>query len=261
MKNTSISMIERYSRYIGITWFLVLLSMTLFGQAGNVVNGKIINSRNQPVKDVAVNYEGSESSPVITDSTGHFEIEVPSGDAWLNITPVGGYYDKRVYLNRKNDITVCVIEDGSRSIYSDILYLGKNTQENNLTSSLYSKGTEGKLTNTDESFDQGLQGRIAGVYQVGMSGMPGQGTYMVIRGLSTINTNNQPLVIVDGMPLEVPGRVRSTVNGYQFHPISSIDQMDISNMTIIKDGPALTSFGVKGSNGIILIETLKPEET
>jgi TonB-linked SusC/RagA family outer membrane protein len=254
-------MISKYARHLVTGSALILLSHGILGQSGNVITGKILNSRNQPVKDVAVNYEGSEGSPVITDSTGQFIIEVPTGDEWLSISPLGGYLDKRVYLNRQNEIEIYVIEENSRSIYDEAIYLGKYSKEHDLTASLYTRGVEGKLRNTNESFDQGLQGRVPGLYQVGLSGMPGQGTYMLIRGTTSIHTNNQPLVIVDGMPLEVPGRVNSSVNGYQFHPLSSLDQMDISNITLIRDGSALTSFGVRGSNGIIYIETLKPEET
>lgn len=246
-----------------IGWSLVLACLTLMaaGQEQMKVRGQIVNSSNEPLGNVSVTFEGSREAPSITDSTGWFELTVPSNDVWLNIAPVGVYKSKRIYLNRRSEIKVYLLREGMASNYDEVVYSTRGVQQRDLISNTYSISGDRFYENAAESFDQELHGRVAGLHQVGMSGLPGSATYMLIRGLNSINTTNQPMVIVDGIPLETPGVMGSVVDGYSNNPLSSIDPADISNLTLIKDGSAMSSFGLKGSNGMIIIETLKPVVT
>lgn len=254
-------MIKYHFNKIGIVCLLLLSAALASGQDAYQVTGHILNSSSEAVRDVAVSFDGSTSAPFITDSTGYFELNVPHGDVWISVTPVGSYKTKSVFLNGRTDFTIYVANLDSKSVYDEVLYQGQDELSRNVVPTIYS-ATPAKLPQDSyESVDQKLQGKVSGLHQVGMSGMPGSGTYMLIRGLNSISSNNQPLVIVDGMPLETPGLIASQVDGYTSNPMSSLDINDISNITIISDGAPLASYGVKGGNGVILIETLKPAET
>jgi len=254
-------MIDYLKCRIGLLHLLLFLASVAYGQEGLLVTGRILNSSNEAIRDVAVSFEGSTLAPAITDSTGNFNLEVPSGNVWLSISPIGRFKKKNVFLNGRKNLIIYLSTLESRSIYDEVVYIGQSELNRNIITSITS-ATPGKMSDDPyESIDQKLQGRVTGLHQVGMSGLPGAGTFMLIRGLNSINTNNQPLVIVDGMPLETPGLLTSVVDGYVNNPMNSIDIRDISNLTVIKDGAPLASYGVKGSNGVILIETLSPAET
>ena len=254
-------MINTHNKIARLVALMLLITSLAAGQDGLQVTGRIINSSNQAIPDVAVSFEGSSSAPSITDTAGYFQLNVPSGDVWLRISPVGTYKEKQVFLNGRENVTIYLANVTSRSINDEAVYVGQPRLRRNLVSTVITASPAVMSQDTYESVDQKFQGRLPGVHQVGMSGMPGSGTFMMIRGLNSINTNNQPLIIVDGMPLETPGILSSVVDGFVNNPVASIDIRDISNVTVITDGGPLASYGVKGSNGVILVETLKPAET
>ncbi len=251
------SLLER----ISLVSAAILISVSLAGQSEIELNGKIFNSFQEPLGDVAVNYYGSLESPVITDTSGMFTISVPSGEVWLNISPVVGYMEKQVFLNDRKSITIYLVENEEESGYEELDYLGNTYRRRDIVSKINTGLGGDKFSNSYESFDQNLQGKVSGMYQTTFSGMPGSGTYMLLRGMNSINSGNQPLIIVDGIPLENPRGIHSTVSGYTYNPAASIDPTDISDLSIVKDGSALSIYGLKGSNGLIFIETLKPVET
>src|SRR4030042_1275448 len=91
--------------------------------------------------------------------------------------------------------------------------------------------------------------------------MPGSGALATIRGVNSINATNQPLYIIDGIPLTPHGVFGSNLNGYDYNPLVGINPYVISKTTSIKDPAVTAAFGSKGSNGIIMIETLDPSCT
>ena len=230
-------------------------------QQGEEVTGRLISTGGKPVSDVTVSFDGNTAAPAVTDSTGSFSLTVPDGNVWLTITPIAGYKSKSVFLNGRKELTIYLAPRKTKSVHDEVLYTGNNRLKRNILVSTHQKVAGEIDPDPWEGIDQKLQGRVSGLYQVGTSGMPGAGTFMLNQGLRSINTNNQPLVIVDGIPLEAPGLIGSVVSGYVNNPLSSIDVMDISSMTVIKGGAPLASYGVNGSNGVILIQTLKPSET
>lgn len=248
-------------RSIIVSLFAFLLSINASGQDNFIVSGKVVSTSGKPIRDVSVSYTGSSESPVITDSTGGFRLETPSGEIWLNAIPVGDYKQKSIFLNSRDQVNIVLVREEEKSSYDELDYQGYVSRNRDLVSDVYYGKPGAPFENTYETLDQSLQGKVSGLYQTTMSGMPGTGTYMLLRGLNSINTLNQPLVIVDGMPLENPRIISSVVSGYSYNPFGTVDPTDLSNLTIIKDGSALTTYGLKGSNGLIIVETLKPVET
>jgi len=85
--------------------------------------------------------------------------------------------------------------------------------------------------------------------------------FLFLRGINSIITNNQPLYIVDGIPVENAGVFQSNLDGFSYDPIIGVNLLDISNVTVIKDPTVTSTYGSKASNGVILIETLDPSAT
>jgi hypothetical protein len=111
------------------------------------------------------------------------------------------------------------------------------------------------------SLDQYMQGNIPGVNVVNRSGAPGSGAVLNIRGIHSINATNQPLIIVDGIPLAAQGIFESNLGGYDYNPLMAVNPFDISKTTVIKDPIITAAYGSKASNGLIFIETLDPSAT
>ena len=108
------------------------------------------------------------------------------------------------------------------------------------------------------SFDQALQGHVAGMSVINRNGMPGSRTFMNIRGYSSLYANNEPLLFIDGMIHDYAYANPSLMEGFALNPMDVVDIDDISNITVIKDG--LSYLGSAGSNGAIYVNTEQKSE-
>jgi TonB-linked SusC/RagA family outer membrane protein len=106
-----------------------------------------------------------------------------------------------------------------------------------------------------------MQGRISGMHVVYRSGHPAAGAVSFIRGVNSLNATNQPLYIVDGIPLIRKGVFKSVIDGFEYNPLLGLNTMDISKTTVIKDPAVTAAYGSQASNGLVLIETLDPSAT
>ncbi|MFA5535445.1 MAG: SusC/RagA family TonB-linked outer membrane protein, partial [Mariniphaga sp.] len=106
-----------------------------------------------------------------------------------------------------------------------------------------------------------LQGKVSGLHVVNRSGEPGSGAFMLMRGIHSLHATNQPLILVDGIPLTPHQVFNSNLDGYSYNPLLSINNLDISKITVIKDPTLTAAYGSKASNGLIFIETLAPTAT
>ena len=240
-----------------------ILSYSFIGYAQNsyTVNGIITGIGNKPMSNVAISVEGSSEDPVITDETGTFTLEVPDGNIWILIRPIGNYKPQRRSLNGRDSITIRLLSEDRQSGYDIVARPIKDDIRRNLNGSDFSLDLEnvGKLPY--QTIDQYFQGRVPGMQTTNHSGMPGYGTYSNIRGMRSMMAGNQPLIIVDGMPYENHGMFPSIVPGYIYNPYVSIVNEDIVELTVIKDISLTSMYGSKASNGIIWIQTLKPTQS
>ncbi|WP_224491477.1 SusC/RagA family TonB-linked outer membrane protein [Robertkochia flava] len=104
------------------------------------------------------------------------------------------------------------------------------------------------------SVDQVLQGQVAGLVFNNTSGTPGSATDIRIRGISSITAGNEPLYVIDGVPV-VNSDVNSTTSGSSLSPLASINSANIESITVLKDASATAAYGARGSNGVIVITT------
>jgi TonB-linked SusC/RagA family outer membrane protein len=192
----------------------------------------------------------------ITDSTGAFNLEVPSPDVYV-LLEGDGYQSKQVALKGNNHISASLYEDTYTSFYDQaILPLG-TTLKNQVpfaATSLPSDGNWGKVTETPSSY---LQGRVAGLNAIRRSGTPNIGATLFLRGIHSLYATNQPLIIVDGIIFD-NADYGGLIAGHYTDPLSTIDPRDIDNITVIKDGSS--TYGTKGANGVIIISTARAKE-
>ena len=195
-------------------------------------------------------------SAAITDSAGAFEIDVPSKDVYVSLEGEG-YQTKQIALKGNTRITASLYEDTYTSIY-DGANLPLGTSMKNQTpfavTSIQTDGNWGKVTETPSSY---LQGRVAGLNAIRRSGTPNIGATMFLRGINSLYATNQPLIIVDGIIFD-NADYGGIIPGHYTDPLSTIDPRDIDNITVIKDGSS--TYGTKGSNGVINITTIRAKE-
>lgn len=244
-----------------IVAFLLINTGKIVAQDTLVVKGTVVNGNNQPVANTAVGVEGSFELPVVTNEAGEFTVKALSGSAWLNIDPPNEYNGKRVFLNNRTELKIYLTNSEIESGYDEVTLLAQQFPERDLVIAHSTLNTDEILHTPALSIDEYMQGRVSGIHVVNRSGMPGSGAATFIRGVNSLNADNRPLYIVDGIPLTSMGTFTSLLAGFEHNPLLSINPLDISEITIVKD-PALTAaYGSKGSNGVVFIKTLDPSAT
>lgn len=192
----------------------------------------------------------------VTDVEGNYSIEVAPEDQ-LTYSYVG-YKTVTQQVNSRAIINVVLAENFSTM--DEVVIIGYGTaRKSDLTGSLSSVTGEDLASTPIASLDQGLQGRAAGVQVTQVSGKPGGGTSIRIRGTSSISAGNEPLYIIDGMMIMSNSGETSAggTRGPKINPLSSINPNDIASIEILKDASALAIYGSRGSNGVVLVTTKK----
>ncbi len=241
--------------------FLFVSGNRLFAQDSLFVTGTVLNSSSQPIPDVSVGVEGSAGLPVVTDSNGSFSVKVLSGDAWLNISPVGQYKKKRVFVNNRSNITIYLTDIDVASSDDEISLLSQGFLRRDLITAHSTVDVMNLKKTPVISVDQFLQGRVSGMAVTNRSGDPGSGAVTLLRGVNSINSSNHPLYIVDGIPITPKGIFGSNLDGFEYNPLLGVNTLDISKVTVIKDQTITAAYGSKASNGLVIIETLDPSAT
>ena len=218
------------------------------------VNGTVVAQEdNQPVIGVSVLVVGTNIGTV-TDANGKFSLTVPAGKSQLRFTYVGM---ETLEVSARPNMRI-VLRNGDTNLDEIVVTaMGISRQQKTLGYSAQtldnSELTVGKVTDVTSA----LAGKVAGVQVNSTSSDPGQANSVIIRGISSINGNNQPLYVVDGVPLQ-----QTTFSGTQkgqdefanaVGGISSLNPNDIENMTILKGAAATALYGSRAANGVIMI--------
>lgn len=242
--------------------WVMILGFTVHAQQDTLtVSGRVVNPNGQPVSNVAVGVERSFELPAVTNEQGEFSVKALSGSMWLNVNPSGDYKEKRVYLNNRTDIVIYLTDNDLTSGDDEILILAQPILKRNTTFAYSELITNDIIQTPALSVDQYMQGRVSGMHVVNRSGDFGSGAITLLRGISSLNSNNQPLYIVDGIPITSMGLFGTNLDGYSYNPLLGVNPMDISKTTVIKDPTITSAFGSKASNGLVFIETLDPSAT
>lgn len=200
----------------------------------------------------------------ITDFSGNFSLQIRNVNNVLRFTYVGfkkqvlPIKDRRKFdIGMQDDTTIEeVVVTGKRVHWDGTLPIPQR-EVSGAVQRISTKDFEG-LSVT--SIDDALQGRIAGLDIVGNSGDLGSGSTMRIRGITSINSNSEPLIVLNDVPFENNVNKSfdfSTANSEQFANLLSVNPDDIEDITVLKDGAAAAIWGSRGANGVIMIKTKK----
>ena len=239
-----------------LTMFLASLLICISAAAQTQVTGTVLSQEDgQPIIGAAVRIEGIKVG-MLTDVNGRFSLTMPQGKTQITISYLG-YETKTV--TAKNGMRVFMKADAHSLDEVVVTAMGMNRQQKTLGYSAQQLDSEeltlGKMTDVTSA----LAGKVAGVQISTTSTDPGQANSVIIRGISSINGNNQPLYVVDGVPLQ-----QTTFSGTQkgqdefanaVGGISSINPNDIESMTVLKGAAATALYGSRAANGVIMITT------
>jgi TonB-linked SusC/RagA family outer membrane protein len=229
-------------------FLLLLIAIASFSDIGVYaqkskisVSGTVKDQSGQPIIGARITIAENVTKGTITDVKGEFTLSnVAIGDN-LTVSYIG-YQKKTVKITGRTKLDI-VLEESAEMLNEVVVVGYGQMKKSDLTGSVASVKTE-KITDTPaNSIESLLQGRIAGVQVINSSQDPGAGSTVRIRGASSLNGSNSPLVVIDGFPYGEAGS------------LSEINPQDIVSMEVLKDASASAIYGSRGANGVILITT------
>lgn len=214
------------------------------------VSGIVISADDgEPIIGASVVVAGTTVG-IVTDIDGKFTLEVPKNATQLKVTYVGM---KPIEVGIKPNLRIVMHSDTKN--LDEVVVVGYGTQKKKDVTSSISKVKGDDLSNlATASFDSQLAGRASGVQVIQPSGVLGSVPEFRVRGVTSLSSSTQPLIVVDGMPV-VSGDVSM---GYvKSNAMADINPNDIASVEILKDGAATAIYGSRGANGVVLITTKK----
>ncbi len=239
---------------------LVLLLVMAAGAtalAQRTISGTVTDQGKEPLIGATVLVSGT-SVGTVTDVNGEFSLTVPAG-ATAVLVSYTGYTTRRVELSAASRYDIALETDVVA--LSDILVVGYGTaRRQELTGSVAKVGSEAISRLPVTGLDQALQGQAAGVQVTTTSGTPGSAVAVRVRGTSSISSSSQPLVVVDGIPMNTGSYSQLGFGNQVANSLSDINPADIESMEILKDAAAAAIYGSRASNGVILITTKRGKQ-
>lgn len=235
----------------------VLLSLTLLCTAGGLmgrdVTGVVTDSQG-PVPGADVVVQGSDTNYEITDENGEFTISVETGD--VLVISFEGYETKKVKIDSRDNYRIAMsTQETELEVITVTGDYGKQNKSDRTGSTSQVDGS--KLTSSPTpSVENALAGKVSGLRVSSSSGQPGQASTVQIRGVGSLTGSNDPLYVVDGMPINGGGKTASNDN-----PLASINQNDILSIEVLKDASATAIYGARAANGVVMITTKRGKNT
>lgn len=222
------------------------------------IKGVVVDVNGEPITGARIQIKGTTEGR-ISDIDGRFELSVAPGSV-LEISFVG-FNTETVQISNQTELKIVLKEDAE--LLDEVVVVGYGTmKKSDLTGSVSSISGDKLKESIVTNVDQMLQGKVAGVQVAANSGAPGAVTSIRIRGASSINNTNEPLYIIDGIPMSGAGTTTAGFdwsggsNGQnQVNPLASISPNDIVSMDILKDASATAIYGAAGANGVVIITT------
>lgn len=220
------------------------------------ITGKVTSKDGTPLVGASVVVAGQKTG-VTTDINGAFSINVPQNAKRLDISYIGSA-TQTVDISSTSNVNVELVSTASN--LADVVVVGYGTaRRKDLTGAVSTVQEKDFNKGVITSPDQLIQGKASGVMVMNNQGQPGGSTTIRIRGTSSIRSGNQPLFVVDGVPL-AGGSARPGASGGDFgndpgNPFNFINPNDIANIEILKDASATAIYGSRGANGVVLITT------
>jgi len=233
------------SKQCTLTAMLIMFTVAAFAQ--DIVTGNVAESKGgTALAGVTVSLKGTTTSTQ-TEGDGSFKIPVPSRKGTLVFTYVG-YATQEVEVNGPSVGNVPLVI--SNQTLNEVVVIGYGTaRKKDLTGAVNVVSSKDFQKGQISTPEQLIAGKVAGVAITSNGGSPGAGSTIRIRGGASLNASNDPLIIIDGIPLS-----NDNISGAP-NALSMINPNDIETFTVLKDASATAIYGFRGSNGVIIITT------
>ena len=224
--------------------------------AQGLITGHITDVRTgEPLIGASVIVKSEKGKGVVTDVDGNFSLQTKvEAPLTLRVEYVGyRALDVDVY-DFEEPVEIQLIDNSNR--LNEVVVLGyTQVKRQNLTGSVASVKGADIASTAASGFNEQLQGQAAGVIISGSSGTPGSGVFVRLRGTTSINAGNDPLYIIDGVPINSQP-LQSIANGGQtINALSDLNPNDIEKIEVLKDANATAIYGARGANGVVLVTT------
>ena len=217
-----------------------------------VVSGRVTQADGTPLPGVTVLVKGTTTGTA-TNSDGGFTLSVPENST-LVFSSVG-FLRQEVVVNGPTDNLNITLADDQQAL-NEVVVVGYGTQtRQTLTTAVASVDGAALERQPVAGFDQALQGQAPGVQVTAPSGAPGAGINVRIRGNATVRLNASPLYVIDGIPVLPTYDQELAVGGQRPNPLNALNPNDIESIDILKDGAAAAIYGLRASNGVVVITT------
>ena len=228
----------------------------LVAAAQGLITGHITDVRTgEPLIGASVIVKSEKGKGVVTDIDGNFSLQTKvEAPLTLRVEYVGyRALDVDVY-DFEEPVEIQLIDNSNR--LNEVVVLGyTQVKRQNLTGSVVSVKGADIASTAASGFNEQLQGQAAGVIISGSSGTPGSGVFVRLRGTTSINAGNDPLYIIDGVPINSQP-LQSIANGGQtINALSDLNPNDIEKIEVLKDANATAIYGARGANGVVLVTT------
>lgn len=222
----------------------LFLSVSAFAQS--TITGQVKDATGEPVIGASVLINGT-SNGTVTDLDGNFSVNVQPG-ATLTISYIG--FQKQ-QVAAANGMVITLQEDQAQQM-NEVVVIGYGAvKKSDLTGSVTALKPDSKNKGLVVNAQDMLAGKVAGVSVTSDGGTPGGGANIRIRGGSSLNASNNPLIVIDGVAMDQTG-IKGVSN-----PLSLVNPQDIESFNVLKDASATAIYGSRGSNGVIIITTKK----
>lgn len=229
---------------------LLMGCLQLFAQT-RTIKGEVTDAQNgDPLIGATIMVEG-EKSGTVTDFDGNFVLQVSSSAKKIKVSYIG-YIDKILAVSENMKVK---LESDSKAL-ADVVVIGYGTaRKSDLTGSVATVKAKDFNKGLVSSPEQLINGKVSGVQIMSNSGSASAGSTIRVRGGASLNASNDPLIVLDGVPLEQGG-----ISGNSSNFLSMINPSDIESMTVLKDASSTAIYGSRASNGVIIITTKKGQQ-
>ena len=229
---------------------LVIGSLQLMAQT-RTIKGEVTDAQNgEALIGATVMVEG-EKGGTVTDFDGNFSLQVSSSAKKIKVSYIG-YIDKVLSISDNMKVK---LESDSKAL-ADVVVIGYGTaRKSDLTGSVATVKSKDFNKGLVSSPEQLINGKVSGVQIMSNSGSASAGSTIRVRGGASLNASNDPLIVLDGVPLEQGG-----ISGNSSNFLSMINPSDIESMTVLKDASSTAIYGSRASNGVIIITTKKGQQ-
>ena len=231
---------------------LLFVSLAAHGQTSSII-GKIIDIEGLPVYPATLVLEG-KGMGAQTNENGEFEIKfVPAGTVVLIVRSSGFVtYNQEIIVSSGTVLNQNIILSKEAKEYDEVVVIGYGTtRTKDLTGAATIITEKNFLQGSLATPEQLIMGKVAGLKVTSNDGAPGSGSTLRLRGGTSINASNDPLIVIDGVPID-NGGIAGAAN-----PLSLVNPNDIASFVILKDASATAIYGARAANGVILITTKK----